>query len=40
MTHGISIQIPPVELWPWIAQIGDVRGGFYSFTFIENLIRG
>ena len=22
-------------MWPWIAQIGT-RGGFYSFTFIED----
>jgi hypothetical protein len=25
-------------VWPWIAQIGDERAGFYSYTFIENLI--
>jgi hypothetical protein len=40
MTHGISIQVPPDRIWPWIAQIGDVRGAFYSYTFIENLIAG
>jgi hypothetical protein len=37
-THGISIRELPDRVWPWIAQIGDVRGGFYSYTFIENLI--
>ncbi len=37
-THGITIQAPPGEVWPWIAQLGDDRGGFYSYTFIENLI--
>ena len=26
-------------MWPWIAQIGDDRGGFYSYTFIENLLQ-
>jgi hypothetical protein len=25
-------------VWPWIAQIGDTRGGFYSYTFIENRV--
>jgi hypothetical protein len=40
MTHGISVEVPPTEVWPWIAQIGEVRGGFYSYTFIENLIAG
>ena len=35
-THARTIQAPPEEVWPWIAQIGDTRGGFYSFTFIED----
>ena len=36
MTQGVTIDAPPEEVWPWIAQIGDERGGFYSYTFIEN----
>jgi hypothetical protein len=36
MTHAVTIGAPPDEVWPWIAQIGDDRGGFYSYTFIEN----
>ena len=39
-THGATIDAPPEEVWPWIAQIGDDRGGFYSYTFIENLLMG
>lgn len=39
-THAITIDAPPDEVWPWIAQIGDTRGGFYSYTFIENAIVG
>jgi hypothetical protein len=35
-THAATIDAPPEEVWPWIAQIGDDRGGFYSYTFIEN----
>jgi hypothetical protein len=35
-THGVTIDAPPEAVWPWIAQIGDDRGGFYSYTFIEN----
>jgi hypothetical protein len=38
--HGITIDAPPGKVWPWIAQLGDDRGGFYSYTFIENLIAG
>ena len=28
----------PVEtVWPWIAQIGQDRGAFYSYAWLENL---
>jgi hypothetical protein len=37
-THAITIDVPPEEVWPWILQIGQDRGGFYSYTFLENLI--
>jgi hypothetical protein len=37
-THGVTIDAPPEAVWPWIAQIGDTRGGFYSYTFIENRV--
>jgi hypothetical protein len=36
-THGITINAPPEEVWPWIIQIGDTRAAYYSFTFIENM---
>jgi len=38
-THAVTIDARPEEVWPWIAQIGDHRGGFYSYTFIENLLQ-
>lgn len=37
-TNAIAIAAPPEKVWPWIAQLGDTRGGFYSYTFIENRI--
>ena len=39
-THAVTVDVPPDEAWPWIAQLGDRRGAFYSYTFIENLIAG
>lgn len=39
-THGITINAPPEDVWPWIIQIGDTRAAFYSFTFIENMFGG
>jgi hypothetical protein len=37
-THGIEIAAPARKVWPWIAQIGCERGGFYSYQWLENLI--
>jgi len=38
VTHAITIDAPPKDVWPWVLQIGQDRGGFYSYTFLENLI--
>jgi hypothetical protein len=37
MTRAVTIDAPPAAVWPWIAQIGQDRGGFYSYTWLENL---
>ncbi len=37
-THAITIDVPIDRVWPWIAQIGQGRGGFYSYEFIENAL--
>ena len=36
-THGIEIDAPPAAVWPWVAQMGADRGGFYSYQWLENL---
>ena len=36
-TRAISIPTPPARVWPWIVQLGQDRGGFYSYDFLENL---
>lgn len=35
--HAIEIDAPPEDVWPWLAQIGQDRGGFYSYEWLENL---
>jgi hypothetical protein len=36
-TRGVTIAADPDAVWPWIAQLGQGRGGFYSYDFLENL---
>jgi hypothetical protein len=36
-THGIEVAAAADEVWPWVAQIGAGRGGFYSYAWLENL---
>jgi hypothetical protein len=37
MTRAVTIDAPPDAVWSWIVQIGQDRGGFYSYTAVENL---
>ena len=35
--HAVSIDAPPGIVWPWLAQLGTDRGGFYSYAWLERL---
>lgn len=37
-TRAITIAATPAEVWPWIAQLGQGRGGFYTYDWLENLV--
>ena len=37
-THGVEIDASPTEVWPWIAQLGANRAGFYSYQWLENVM--
>lgn len=37
-TRAITIGAPPEQVWPWLAQFGQGRGGFYSYDTLENLV--
>ena len=36
-TRAITVEAPPSLVWPWVAQLGQGRGGFYSYDWLENL---
>lgn len=36
-TRAITIDACPEEIWPWLVQLGQGRGGMYSYTWIENM---
>ena len=35
-THAITITAPPEQVWPWIAQMGAGRAGWYSWDALDN----
>jgi hypothetical protein len=37
-TRAIEIVADPEDVWPWLAQLGQGRGGLYSYERLENLL--
>ena len=37
-TWAITINAPPDVVWLWLVQVGQDRAGFYSYTWLENLV--
>jgi hypothetical protein len=37
-TRAITVHAPAEQVWPWVAQLGQGRGGFYSYDALENLV--
>lgn len=37
INHALTIDAPVEKVWPWLAQLGQDRGGFYSYEWLENL---
>ena len=36
-TKAVLVNAKPAEIWPWIVQMGQGRGGHYSYDWLENL---
>ncbi|MCF8066420.1 MAG: hypothetical protein K9K36_14320 [Desulfarculaceae bacterium] len=37
-TRAVTIDAPHEVVWQWLVQLGGDRGGFYSYTILENLL--
>ena len=36
--HAVTIDAPPERVWMWLVQLGQDRGGFYSYDWLERAI--
>ncbi len=36
-TRAITVEAPRAIVWPWLVQVGCLRGGFYSHDLLDNL---
>lgn len=37
-TQAVTIDASPEEIWPWLVQMGQGRGGFYSYDWLEQFV--
>ena len=37
-TRAVTVDASPAQVWPWLAQIGEDRGGFYSYSLLERAV--
>ena len=36
-TQAVTVNAPPGDIWPWLAQMGHQRGGLYSYDWLDRL---
>lgn len=36
--HAVTVRAPADAVWPWLAQVGQDRAGFYSYDRLERLV--
>jgi hypothetical protein len=37
-TRAVLIRATPEQIWPWLLQMGQDRGGMYSYEMLENIV--
>jgi len=38
VTRAVTVNAPAEEVWRWLVQIGQDRGGLYSYDWLENTV--
>jgi hypothetical protein len=38
VTRAVTVDAPAEEVWRWLVQIGQDRGGLYSYDWLENAV--
>ena len=38
ITRGVTVRVPAWQAWRWLVQIGQDRGGLYSYDWLENVL--
>jgi len=36
-TGAVTVNAPPEDIWPWLVQMGEGRGGLYSYDWLDRL---
>src|SRR5690349_20063368 len=37
-TRALTIDAPRRDVWAWLVQLGEGRGGFYSYSLLERAV--
>ncbi|MBA2679584.1 MAG: hypothetical protein H0U76_14455 [Ktedonobacteraceae bacterium] len=37
-TRAITMHAQATDIWPWLVQMGQGRGGLYTYTWLENMV--
>lgn len=37
-TRAVTVDVPASSVWPWLAQVGQNRGGLYSYDKLERML--
>jgi len=38
VTNAVTIKARPTHIWPWLVQMGNGRGGMYTYDWIDRLM--